>query len=97
MRADGTRQHRRSSDGVLSNIVSLWALKLIIIIIIIIIHQASFQILCAPSFNPVPLNPAEESDQETIQQLRGVLGDFFAERFIPDSQWALGVLAGQEI
>lgn len=31
-----------------------------------------------------------------MQQLREVLGDFFAERLAGDNEWAMGVLAGQQ-
>ncbi|KAI0685350.1 TATA box binding protein associated factor-domain-containing protein [Cytidiella melzeri] len=56
----------------------------------------SFSVICPRSFNPTPLDMGEDADALTMQQLRDVLGDFFAERLAADSQQAMGVLAGQE-
>jgi hypothetical protein len=38
----------------------------------------------------------EESDAVTIQQLRDLLGDFFAQSLAADSHQAMGILVGQE-
>ncbi|KAI0772233.1 TATA box binding protein associated factor-domain-containing protein [Irpex lacteus] len=56
----------------------------------------SFSVICPKSFNPTPLDIGDESDAATMQQLREVLGDFFADRLANDSQQAIGVLAGQQ-
>ncbi|KAI8978714.1 transcription initiation factor TFIID complex subunit [Trametes punicea] len=46
-----------------------------------------------PSTHPVPLNPDSSADASVIEELRTVLGSFFAERVIGDSAWARGILS----
>ncbi|TDL30220.1 TAF-domain-containing protein [Rickenella mellea] len=45
---------------------------------------------------PRALDPSNEHDAKTISELRSTLGDFFAERFMVDADWAWGVLHGVE-
>jgi transcription initiation factor TFIID subunit 6 len=42
----------------------------------------------------VSLDNGNEYDATVIAQLRGTLGDFFAEKLVGDSVWARGVLGG---
>lgn len=47
------------------------------------------------SLHPVPLDPNSGADSELIEKLHTMLGDFFAERVAPDSEWARGILSDE--
>lgn len=43
---------------------------------------------------PEPLELNSDVDSAVIQQLRDVLGNFFADKLMEDAVWARGVLSG---
>ncbi|KAH7923346.1 TAF-domain-containing protein [Leucogyrophana mollusca] len=54
--------------------------------------MSALQVLQPPSDMPESLEPTDDADAATIDQLRNVLGDFFAEKLYGDKALALGIL-----
>jgi len=58
--------------------------------------MAAFRVLHPASSMAVALDSNKQDDAAVVMQLRGMLGDFFAERLVRDGAWARGVLAGAQ-
>lgn len=52
--------------------------------------------LYPPSPYPSPLNPTDEMDAVTINQIQEGFGEFFTGYLAQDGQWARGILMGDQ-
>ncbi|GBE83264.1 Transcription initiation factor TFIID subunit 6 [Sparassis crispa] len=56
----------------------------------------ALKMLHPPSTMSTPLDASSETDVRAVTQLREVLGDFFANKLVDDSEWARGILSADQ-